>query len=76
MTASAWQKVSVADYRKLRDARLPAHYGTQWLARVARAYVPAQPGTPTPIWAGTTRSAACSRARCRTARGSGFAFPI
>ena len=44
MTASAWQKVSVADYRKLRDARLLAHYGTQWLARVARAYVPAQPG--------------------------------
>ncbi len=39
-----WQHVTVADYRKLRDARLLAHYGTQWLARAARAYIPAQPG--------------------------------
>lgn len=39
-----WQTVSVADYRKLRDARLLAHYGTQWLARAARAYVPAKAG--------------------------------
>ena len=38
-----WQHVTVADYRKLRDARLLAHYGTQWLARAARAYVPARP---------------------------------
>ena len=44
MTISNWQKVSVADYRKLRDARLLAHHGTQWLARAARAYLPALPG--------------------------------
>jgi hypothetical protein len=44
VTISNWLKVSVADYRKLRDARLLAHHGTQWLARAARAYVPAMPG--------------------------------
>ncbi len=44
MNGSSWQKVSVADYRKLRDARLLAHYGMQWLARAARAYLPALPG--------------------------------
>ena len=38
-----WQHVTVADYRKLRDARLLAHYGTQWLARAARAYIAAKP---------------------------------
>ena len=43
MTGSNWQNVAVVDYRKLRDARLLAHYGTQWLARAARAYVPARP---------------------------------
>ena len=37
---TTWQTVSVADYRKLRDARLLAHYAAQWLARAARAYVP------------------------------------
>ena len=42
MSVSNWQHVTVADYRKLRDARLLAHYGAQWLARAARAYVPAQ----------------------------------
>jgi hypothetical protein len=41
MSASNWQHVTVADYRKLRDARLLAHYGAQWLARAARAYIPA-----------------------------------
>jgi hypothetical protein len=44
MNGPSWQKVAVADYRKLRDARLLAHYGTQWLARAARAHVPAMPG--------------------------------
>ena len=43
MNGSSWQKVSVADYRKLRDARLLAHHGTQWLARAARAFIPGQP---------------------------------
>jgi hypothetical protein len=37
-----WQHVTVADYRKLRGARLLAHYGAQWLARAARAYIPAR----------------------------------
>ena len=44
MTGSSWQRVAVADYRKLRDARQLAHHGTQWLARAARAYIPAQAG--------------------------------
>lgn len=44
MSGSNWQNVPVADYRKLRDARLLAHYGTQWLARAARAYLAAKPG--------------------------------
>jgi hypothetical protein len=39
-----WEHVTVADYRKLRDARLLAHYGAQWLARAARAYIAPQPG--------------------------------
>jgi hypothetical protein len=43
MTGPNWQHVTVADYRKLRDARLLAHYGAQWLARAARGYIPAQP---------------------------------
>ena len=30
-------------YRKLRDARLLAHYGSQWLARAMRAYGKARP---------------------------------
>lgn len=38
-----WQTVSVADYRKLRNARLLAHYGTQWLARAAQAYAVPRP---------------------------------
>lgn len=41
---TAWQSVPVTDFRKLRDARLLAHHGTQWLARTARAYIPARPG--------------------------------
>jgi hypothetical protein len=39
-----WQKVSVADYRKLRDARLLAHHAVQWIARAARACAPARGG--------------------------------
>src|SRR5262245_55766142 len=42
MSGLNWQHVTVADYRKLRDARLLAHYGAQWLARGARAYLPAK----------------------------------
>jgi hypothetical protein len=42
MNESNWHKVTVADYRKLRDARLLAHHAVQWIARAARAYVPAR----------------------------------
>jgi hypothetical protein len=43
MTVPNWQHVTVADYRKLRDARLLAHYGVQWLARAARGYLAPKP---------------------------------
>jgi hypothetical protein len=33
----------MVDFARLREARLQLHYGAQWLARAARAYVPAQP---------------------------------
>jgi hypothetical protein len=39
----SWRKVGGVDRSALREARLQAHYATQWLARVARAYV-----TPAP----------------------------
>jgi hypothetical protein len=39
----AWQSVPRANFMFLHAARLQAHYATQWLARAARAYVPAQP---------------------------------
>ncbi len=39
----SWQSVPRTDFRKLHDARIQAHYAAQWLGRVARAYVPAQP---------------------------------
>jgi hypothetical protein len=37
-----WRKVKGVDRSALREARLQAHYGVQWLARAARAY--ATPG--------------------------------
>jgi hypothetical protein len=37
-----WRPVRGVDFRKLHDARLQAHYAAQWLARAARAYIPAQ----------------------------------
>jgi hypothetical protein len=43
MTAAHWQKVHRVDFRKLRDARLQAHYAAQWLARAARGCVPPRP---------------------------------
>jgi hypothetical protein len=39
----AWQSVPRANFMFLHAARLQAHYAAQWLARAARAYVPAQP---------------------------------
>ena len=41
--AMAWQSVPRANFMFLHAARLQAHYAAQWLARAARAYVPAQP---------------------------------
>jgi len=43
MSRQLWQKVPRANFLHLRAARLQAHYAVQWLARVARAFVPAQP---------------------------------
>ena len=39
-----WQNVPRANFMYLHAARLQAHYAAQWLARAARAYIPAQPG--------------------------------
>jgi hypothetical protein len=39
-----WQNVPRAPFWFLHPARLQAHYAVQWLARVARAYVPSRPG--------------------------------
>lgn len=44
MTTSTWQPVPRANFMFLRAARLQAHTAAQWLARAARAYVPAQAG--------------------------------
>jgi hypothetical protein len=38
-----WRTIENVDRPRLRAARLQAHYATQWLARAAYAYVPAQP---------------------------------
>ena len=42
MTMSDWRPVTRMDFRKLREARLQAHYAVQWLARAARGYIPAK----------------------------------
>jgi hypothetical protein len=39
-----WRPLHAIDKARLSEARLQAHYAAQWLARVARAYVPPQPG--------------------------------
>jgi hypothetical protein len=38
-----WRPLRALDTARLAAARLQAHDATQWLARMARAYVPAQP---------------------------------
>lgn len=43
MSAKDWRPVGTADLRALREARVQAHYALQWLARTARAYIPARP---------------------------------
>jgi hypothetical protein len=42
MSTSPWQTVPRVNFMFLRAARLQAHTAVQWLARAARAYVPAQ----------------------------------
>jgi hypothetical protein len=42
MHAPIW-RLSGVDRRALKEARLQAHHALQWLARMARAYVPARP---------------------------------
>jgi len=39
----AWDLLGQTDLMDLEEARLQAHYASQWAARVARAYVEAQP---------------------------------
>ena len=39
MHKSQWHEISGIDHGLLREARLQAHYGVQWLARAARAYI-------------------------------------
>ncbi len=43
MTAVSWRCLHGVNSAALRAARIQAHRATQWLARVARAYVPARP---------------------------------
>ena len=43
MTTTSWRPLSGLDFERLREGRLQAHYAVQWLARLARAAVPAQP---------------------------------
>jgi hypothetical protein len=43
MTATSWRCVHGVDPAVLRAARIQAHLATQWLARVARAYVAPRP---------------------------------
>src|SRR5258705_1327821 len=43
MTAVSWRCLRGVNSAALRAARIQAHRATQWLARVARAYVPARP---------------------------------
>src|SRR5689334_11874882 len=43
MHSASWHRIPRIDEARLSAARLQAHYATQWLARVARAYIPARP---------------------------------
>ena len=43
MNSLEWRRLRGVDLGALREGRLQAHYAAQWLARVARAYVPPQP---------------------------------
>ena len=39
----SWRPLKAFDRARLSPARVQAHFAAQWLARVARAYVPARP---------------------------------
>jgi hypothetical protein len=43
MNNSDWRPLGAVELRSLKEARLQAHYAVQWLARAARAYIPAKP---------------------------------
>src|SRR5258707_11774217 len=43
MTSVQWQNVPRVNFMFLHAARLQTHYAAQWLARVARGYLAAQP---------------------------------
>src|SRR5436305_10764119 len=43
MPMTTWRPLPAFDPARLSAARLQAHHATQWLARTARAYVPARP---------------------------------
>jgi hypothetical protein len=43
MTGASWRSLQGVDPSALRAARIQAHRAAQWLARTARAYVPARP---------------------------------
>jgi len=43
MASPDWRPLRGVDRKRLTEARLNAHYGAQWLARAARAYIPPRP---------------------------------
>lgn len=43
MDGTGWRRLRGVDRGQLRDARLQAHHALQWLARAARATIPARP---------------------------------
>jgi hypothetical protein len=43
MTIASWRPLHGIDPAALRAARIQAHHATQWLARLARAHIPARP---------------------------------
>ncbi len=42
MNKADWRPVGGADFAQLSEARMAAHYAAQWLARAARAFIPAR----------------------------------
>ncbi len=43
MSNPDWRPLATVNFRSFHAARVQAHYAAQWLARAARAHVPAQP---------------------------------